>query len=90
MPKPRAFIQREIFLRNGSEIPESDLTVDDIEGDTFERILTPSEVEILFWGNTIFWVDDKTPLVITVAFCREKKSGLCLEVTPTQMTFDKE
>lgn len=92
--KPKAYIELETFFNlSGSEPLGRELTEDDVLDQTYTSKLIPHEVEILFWGNTIQFINDGVmdhPFVITVAFCREKKSGYCLEVKPTYLHFEKE
>lgn len=92
--KPKAYIEIETLFNLPGTIPLGrQLEETDVLDETYSIKLVPHEVEILFWGNTIQFINDGVmdhPFVVTVAFCREVKSGTCLEVKPIYLHFEKE
>lgn len=53
------------------------------------------DVEILFWGNSLVYerdFQDKiiNTLSVTVAFCREIKTGAVVAIDPEQLQFEPE
>ena len=94
--KPRAFIQiKECQDMHGRPIDPLTLKDDDIEGETYNDVITSSEVEVMFWGNKIVYERDMYGKIIntfseTVAFCREHKTGIVWAMSPEDVRYEKE